>query len=168
MDELVLMPANINTAILSTLIILRSSIPYYIEIKPVLDKLEPLNCYSGKINQALINLINNSIQAIKAKENHVNESITIYTHDHPGHIAIEITDTGIGMSERVKQRIFEPFFTTKNVGEGTGLGLSIVFGIIEKHHGTIQVKSQPGLGTTFTVTLPKNLVSETLEPGEIS
>lgn len=160
MDELVLMPANINTAILSTLIILRSSIPYYIEIKPVLDKLEPLNCYSGKINQALINLINNSIQAIKAKEQHENESIIIYTHDHPDHITIEVTDTGIGMTNEVKQRIFEPFFTTKNVGEGTGLGLSIVFGIIEKHKGTIQVQSEFGKGTTFIVTLPKNLVAD--------
>jgi len=157
MDELVLKPANINTAILNTLILLRSSIPYYIEVKPVLDKLEPLNCYSGKINQVLINLINNSIQAIKAKEEHNEESILIITRDYDNHIAIEITDTGIGMNAEIKQRIFEPFFTTKEIGEGTGLGLSIVFGIIEKHHGTIDVQSTPGEGTTFTVTLPKNL-----------
>jgi hypothetical protein len=160
MDELILKPANINTAILSALIILRSSIPYYIEIKPVLEKLEPLNCYSGKINQVLINLINNSIQAIKVKEVHEDETILILTHDHPDNITIEITDTGIGMTSEVKQRIFEPFFTTKNVGEGTGLGLSIVFGIIEKHHGTIDVKSVSGKGTTFIITLPKNLKSE--------
>jgi signal transduction histidine kinase len=163
MDELVLMPANINSAIMSAIIILRSSVPHYIEIKPVLGKLEPLNCYGGKINQVLLNLINNSIQAIKEKEKHANESITIYTHDHPDHIAIEIKDTGVGMIYEVKQRIFEPFFTTKIVGEGTGLGLSIVFGIIEKHHGTIHVESSPGNGTTFTVTLPKNLVAERIE-----
>lgn len=160
MDELILMPANINTAILNTLIILRSSIPYYIEIKPVFDKIDALNCYPGKIDQALLNLISNSVQAIKAKEIHTNESITIYTRDYPTHITIEIIDTGIGMSAEVKQRIFEPFFTTKNVGEGTGLGLSIVFGIIEKHNGTIQVSSEPGEGTTFIITLPKNLVSD--------
>ncbi len=160
MDESVLIPANINTAILSTLVILRSSIPYYIEIKPILEKLQLLNCYSGKINQVLINLINNSIQAITVKKVHNNESITIYTYDHPDHITIKITDTGIGMTNKVKQRIFEPFYTTKNVGEGTGLGLSIVFGIIEKHKGTINVESAPGTGTTFTVTLPKDLVDE--------
>ncbi|MDB5032264.1 7TM diverse intracellular signaling domain-containing protein [Mucilaginibacter sp.] len=164
MDELVIMPANINSAILSTLIILRSSIPYYIEIKPLLNKLEPLNCYSGKINQALINLINNSIQAIKAKEGHENESIIIKTQDQPDHILIEITDTGIGMTPAVRQRIFEPFFTTKNIGDGTGLGLSIVFGIIEKHNGTILVESIPGQGSTFTVTLPKSLKSDIEEP----
>jgi two-component system NtrC family sensor kinase len=157
MDELALVPANINTAILSTLVILRSAIPYYIEVKPILNRLEPLNCYSGKINQALINLINNSIQAITAKKNYNNECITIYTHDFPNHITIEIIDTGIGMTNEVRQRIFEPFFTTKNVGEGTGLGLSIVFGIIEKHNGTIQVQSKPDVGSKFTVTLPKNL-----------
>jgi two-component system NtrC family sensor kinase len=157
MDDLILKPANVNTAILNALIILRSFIPYYIEIKPVLEKLEPLNCYSGKINQVIINLVGNSIQAIKAKEIHHNESVLISTHDHADHVTIEVTDTGIGMSAEVKQRIFEPFFTTKNIGEGTGLGLSIVFGIIEKHNGTIHVESAPGIGTTFTITLPRNL-----------
>jgi len=158
-DEPALTPTNINTAILNTLVILRSAIPYYIEIKPILNTLEPLNCYTGKINQALLNLINNSIQAIQAKKEYHNESITIYTHDFPDHITIEIMDTGIGMSNEVRQRIFEPFFTTKNVGEGTGLGLSIVFGIIEKHNGTIQVQSSPNIGSKFTVTLPKHLTN---------
>ncbi|MDB5158748.1 MAG: hypothetical protein JWR50_3455 [Mucilaginibacter sp.] len=164
MDELVLQPTNINTAILSTLVILRSAIPYYIEIKPILDKLEPLNCYSGKINQVLLNLINNSIQAIKAKEEHINECITIYTRNHADYVTIEITDTGIGMAHEVRQRIFEPFFTTKNVGEGTGLGLSIVFGIIEKHNGNVNVRSAAGKGSTFKITLPKNLADANVKP----
>ena len=163
MDELILQPANINTAILSALIILRSSIPYYIEIKPVLGKLEPLNCYSGEIDQVLINLLNNSIQAIKAKATHADEKITITTRDKADSISIEIEDTGIGMTEEVKLRIFEPFFSTKNVGEGTGLGLSIVFGIIEKHQGAIEVRSAPDKGTTFIITIPKNLQPEPVE-----
>src|SRR5258708_7786701 len=102
-------------------------------------------------------VINNSIQAIKAKEYQDNESIMITTTDHPENITIEIADTGIGISTELKQRIFEPFFTTKAVGDGIGLGLSIVFGIIEDHHGTIDVQSEPGKGTTFTITLPKGL-----------
>ena len=69
------------------------------------------------------------------------------------------------MTNEVKQRIFEPFFTTKNVGEGTGLGLSIVFGIIETHNGSIHVESAPGKGSTFTVTLPKNLVDDEVGNG---
>jgi two-component system NtrC family sensor kinase len=156
-DELVLKPIDINKAVLNTLILLRSSIPYNIEVKPVLNKMGLLNCYPGKINQVLMNLINNSIQAINAKEKKDNENITITTHDHPENITIQISDTGIGMSPEVRQRIFEPFFTTKDVGEGTGLGLSIVFGIIEDHHGSIDIQSEVGQGTTFTITLPKNL-----------
>jgi two-component system NtrC family sensor kinase len=156
-DETALKLIDINKAVLNTLILLRSSIPYNIEIKPVLSKLQLLNCYPGKINQVLMNLINNSLQAIKVKDHHDDESITIVTTDHPENIVIEIIDTGIGMNNEVKQRIFEPFYTTKDVGEGTGLGLSIVFGIIEDHHGTIDVKSEPGKGFAFTITLPKNL-----------
>jgi two-component system NtrC family sensor kinase len=156
-----LKPVDVNKAVLNTLILLRSSIPYNIEIKPVLNKLQLLNCYPGKINQVLMNLINNCIQAIKAKENHENESIMIETADQRDFVSIVITDTGIGMSDEVKQRIFEPFFTTKNVGEGTGLGLSIVFGIIEDHHGTIDVQSELCKGTRFTITLPKNLEEQT-------
>jgi signal transduction histidine kinase len=156
-DEMVLKTDDINKSILNNLLILRSTIPYYIEIKPVFDKLEPLNCYPGKINQLIINLISNSIYAIKAKEQHSEESVMIITKDHADHISIEITDTGIGMSDETRQRIFEPFFTTKGIGEGTGLGLSIVFGIIEKHRGIIEVISSPGNGATFKVSLPKNL-----------
>jgi two-component system NtrC family sensor kinase len=156
-DEMVLKTEDINKSILNNLLILRSTIPYYIEIKPVFDKLEPLNCYPGKINQLIINLISNSIHAIKANEQHSEESVMIITKDHADHISIEITDTGIGMSNETRQRIFEPFFTTKGIGEGTGLGLSIVFGIIEKHRGTIEVISSPGNGATFMISLPKNL-----------
>lgn len=156
-DESILKPTDINRSILTTLVLLRSTIPYEIEIQPVLDKLPLLNCYPGKVNQVLVNLINNSIQAIKAKPIHYNEHISIVTKDYPDNIAIEITDTGIGMSDEVKQHIFDPFFTTKDIGDGTGLGLSIVFGIIEKHKGHIEVTSSPGHGATFTVLLPKGL-----------
>lgn len=160
MDQLALTPANINSSILNTLVLLRSSIPYYIEVKPLLNKLEPLNCYPGKIDQMLINLIDNSIHAIKAKKVHDNESILIVSEDHTDHISIKIMDTGIGMTAEIKQRVFEPFYTTKEIGEGTGLGLSIVFGIIEKHQGIIDIKSTYGTGTTITIKLPKNLKEE--------
>jgi signal transduction histidine kinase len=70
------------------------------------------------------------------------------------HVKIAIKDNGIGMSPEVKAKIFDPFFTTKDVGKGTGLGLSIVFKIIEAHNGTIDVHTEPGLGTEFVITLP--------------
>ncbi len=156
-DEKILKLIDINKAVLNTLILLRSSIPYNIVMKPMLNKLPLLNCYPGKINQVLVNLINNGIQAIRIKENQISESISITTSDSPEYIIIQITDTGVGMNKEVKQKIFDPFFTTKGVGEGTGLGLSIVFGIIEDHKGKIEVQSEPDKGSTFIISLPKNL-----------
>lgn len=156
-DEVELKLADVNKSILNTLVLLRSTIPYYIEITPVFDRIKPFNCYPGKLNQVFMNLIQNSIQAIKEKKKHNKESILIATKDYPENVTIEITDTGIGMTDEIKQRMFDPFYTTKGVGEGTGLGLSIVFGIIEKHHGAIEVKSEQGKGTTFIIMLPKTL-----------
>lgn len=156
-DEVELKPADINKSILNSLVLLRNTIPYYIEITPVFDKIDPVNCYPGKLNQVFMNIIHNSIQAIIEKKKHNKESILIQTKDYPDNITIEITDTGVGMTEEVKQKMFDPFFTTKDVGEGTGLGLSIVFGIIEKHKGAIDVKSKLGKGTTVVVMLPKTL-----------
>lgn len=156
-DEQSLKPADINKAVLSTLVILRSTTPAYISIIPILDKLPLINCYPGKIGQLLINLITNSIHAIQSKLTHTDETIQIITTNHADHISIAVTDTGIGMTEDVKQHIFDPFYTTKEVGEGTGLGLAIVFGIIEKHQGHIEVTSEPGNGTTFLIKIPKNL-----------
>ncbi|RKR83650.1 hypothetical protein BDD43_3862 [Mucilaginibacter gracilis] len=156
-DEVELKPADINKSILNSLVLLRNTIPYYIQITPVFDKIEPINCYPGKLNQVFMNIIHNSIQAIIEKKKHNKENILIQTKDYTDNITIEITDTGVGMTDEVKQKMFDPFFTTKEVGEGTGLGLSIVFGIIEKHKGAIDVKSKSGKGTTITIMLPKTL-----------
>ncbi|MFN2127954.1 MAG: sensor histidine kinase, partial [Anaerolineales bacterium] len=69
-------------------------------------------------------------------------------------VKIIIKDNGKGMTPEVKRQMFDPFFTTKDVGEGTGLGLSISYGIIEQHHGNIDVISEPGKGTEFIISLP--------------
>ncbi|MBL8453644.1 MAG: histidine kinase, partial [Zoogloea sp.] len=77
---------------------------------------------------------------------------------------ISVTDTGKGIPAEDLQRIFEPFYTTKPVGQGTGLGLSLSWGIVERHHGRIEVSSEVGKGTTFTVILPIESPPEASEP----
>jgi signal transduction histidine kinase len=70
------------------------------------------------------------------------------------YLAVEIRDQGVGIPEEHLEHLFEPFFTTKGVGEGTGLGLSIAYGIVQEHGGWIDVASQPGKGSCFSVFLP--------------
>jgi len=66
----------------------------------------------------------------------------------------DVTDTGTGIKPEILDSVFDPFFTTKPVGKGTGLGLSVCLGIINKHNGAIKAESQPGRGSTFTISLP--------------
>jgi signal transduction histidine kinase len=108
----------------------------------------PFLCYPDELNQVWTNLIHNALQAMEFEG-----TLTVDVTQQSGQAIVSITDTGQGIPEDIKTRIFEPFFTTKPPGEGTGLGLDIVRKIIDKHHGMIQVESQPGQ-TTFQVTLP--------------
>ena len=80
-----------------------------------------------------------------------------------GRVLLEVADDGVGMDEETRQRCLEPFFTTKGE-QGTGLGLSMVYGIVQRHHGTIDVDSIPGIGTTFTIRLPAHVDGEEVEP----
>lgn len=102
-----------------------------------------------QIQQVIMNILTNSIQSITT-----DGEISIKTGVKNGHIEIDIKDNGCGISQDNIGRVFDPFFTTKMPGEGTGLGLSICYGIIKKHNGVIDVKSEIGTGTTFTIKLP--------------
>ena len=84
-----------------------------------------------------------------------NGTLILRTRVEGGFVLLEVSDTGIGMPEEVRRRCFEPFFTTKGQN-GTGLGLAMVHGIAQHHLGTIDIKSTPGKGTTFTLRLPVN------------
>lgn len=156
LDESELKVANIHDGINSTIVLLRNSMPPNVQIVKDLKAKGSLECFPGKLNQVLMNILNNAIQAIGEKEiKNQEEFINITTEDTADNkIRISIKDTGPGMTEEVKQRIFEPFFTTKTVGVGTGLGLAIVFKIIQEHFGKIEIVTSPGNGAEFIITLP--------------
>lgn len=112
-------------------------------------------CNRIQIGQVFINIIVNAAQAIKSQNRSSLGKITIKAWQVEEDIIIDITDDGPGIPEEYLHKIFEPFFTTKDIGQGTGLGLSISYDIIvNKHNGNIEVTSEPGKGTTFTITLP--------------
>lgn len=120
-----------------------------------------LDSFSAQLNQVWMNLLVNAAQAVGPNTGEVK----IVTHVEGDWISISVSDTGSGIDDANLSRIFDPFFTTKAVGEGTGLGLSIAFGIVNRHNGRIDVQSEIGRGTTFTVMLPRkpNLENHSIE-----
>lgn len=149
-DELEVSPVDLHQCIDSTLIILKGQYIDKAAITQRYDKKLPLvPCNPGQINQVLLNLLNNAIQAIDQ-----DGEIVITTRAEKDLASISIKDSGKGIHKDLLDKIFDPFFTTKPIGEGTGLGLSISHGIIEKHGGSIQVFSQENVGTEFIIKLP--------------
>ncbi|MDP1853973.1 MAG: ATP-binding protein [Candidatus Omnitrophota bacterium] len=148
-DEIEFTDANINELIESALNIVWNEVKYKADVVKEYGELPLVLCHPQQLTQAFMNVIVNAAQAIEKSG-----TITIKTYLKADKVYIEISDTGLGMSEEVIKMIFEPFFTTKKVGEGTGLGLAIVYGIIQKHKGNVEVKSKAGQGSTFIIILP--------------
>jgi PAS domain S-box-containing protein len=118
-----------------------------------------------QIHQVVLNIINNAAQSLQSGPGTIQVSVApVEVSDEmatriPGlragsHVSLVVKDNGVGMDETTLQRIFEPFFTTKPVGQGTGLGLAVVHGIVEAHGGVIQVASEPGQGSAFSLYFP--------------
>jgi signal transduction histidine kinase len=125
---------------------LKSGIALNTELNPDLPLLRG---DQSQLNQVVVNLVVNAIQAMPEGGN-----LAIQTFCEDGEIHLVVEDTGIGMTEDIKEKIFIPFFTTKDVNEGTGLGLAVVHGIISAHKGNIAVSSKPGAGSRFEIVLP--------------
>ncbi len=174
LDESELKQVNIHEGIDSTLVILEHRLQATdnypaIQVIKEYGQLPQVTCYSGKLNQVLMNILTNAIDALE--ESSINGRWSIInskTEDYPiikistkavneKWITITIADNGAGMNEQVHSKLFDPFFTTKPVGKGTGLGLFVSYQIIvEKHRGEISCLSTPGKGTEFIVKMPVN------------
>jgi two-component system NtrC family sensor kinase len=146
---------NVNDGLNSTLGLARHLLKSIKVDKQFLD-VPAITCAPSQVNQVFLNLITNAAQALPAQGG----QITLATRLEDDGIAVEVADNGSGIPAEVLPKIFDPFFTTKEVGKGTGLGLSISYQIIKDHGGRINVESQIGRGTKFTVWLPLKPPSE--------
>jgi signal transduction histidine kinase/CheY-like chemotaxis protein len=171
---------NINHAIVGAESLLRRLLPEHIRLSMDLDPtVRPILADPGQLVQVLLNLASNARDAMpEGGEFSIKTEPVVVTRDQitwfsdlsPGsHIRLSVSDTGQGLDEATRQHVFEPFFTTKEVGKGTGLGLASVYGIVKQSQGHIDLASEPGRGTTFTILWPcvaatSTSVEETPQP----
>ncbi|MCA1941468.1 MAG: HAMP domain-containing protein, partial [Caenispirillum bisanense] len=141
--------ASLRDGLDTVLTLYHNQIKHGVELVQDYQPVPPIPCRPDELNQVWTNLVHNALQAMDHKGR-----LTIRLFEADGRAVVSIADTGCGIPDDIRDRIFEPFFTTKRAGEGSGLGLDIVRKIVERHGGTIEVFSQPGHGTTFTVRLP--------------
>jgi len=116
------------------------------------ERLAPVYVDQHKIEEVLVNLLTNAVHAMPSGGT---VSIRTKLEERSDNVVVEVEDTGAGISPEFLPNIFDPFFSTKGT-QGTGLGLSISYGIVKKHNGTINVKSEVGKGTTFVIQLPSH------------
>jgi two-component system, NtrC family, sensor kinase len=147
--------ADVNAALDDTINLTWNELKYKATIEKEYGDVPHVTCNIGEIKQVLVNLLVNAAHALPDKG-----TITLRTLQSDDYVIIQVKDTGAGIPEANLKRIFDPFFTTKAVGKGTGLGLWISTTIIQKHHGTLTVESEPGKGTTMSIRLPIDQPSE--------
>lgn len=149
--EFALRPTNLLDVVSRSVKLVKSQIPAPITIAIEIPEDLILPMDAQRIQEVLLNMIINAAQAIHGEGKIV---ISASADESARDVTIQISDTGEGIPDDIKDRLFDPFYTTKEEGQGTGLGLSIAYGIIEKHNGNITVESTPGKGATFSIHLP--------------
>jgi two-component system NtrC family sensor kinase len=140
---------SIRESIASVLTILEHRFKERIEVTTHFGSPDVVECYPSLLNQAVMNLVSNAIDAIPDRG-----SITITTGAEDDHYAIVVSDSGVGIPTHLRDRVLEPFFTTKPVGAGTGLGLSITYSIVQRHRGTLELTAGEHGGTVATIRFP--------------
>ena len=148
--------ADINHAVQTTLTVARNEYKYSAQVETHLGELPDVVCNVSELNQVFLNLIVNAAQAVRESgKSAAAGRISVTTERDRDQVRIRIADNGCGIPQQNLEKIFDPFFTTKEVGLGTGQGLAIARSIVvDKHGGAIDVESEPGVGTAFTLTLP--------------
>lgn len=159
-------PLRLQPIIEETLKLLRASLPSTIEIRHTIDNAAPaVMADATQIQQVVMNLCANAAHSMSERGGILEICLTRFDSNqdfaaaHPQlkegpHVCVEVSDAGTGMDHTTQERIFDPFFTTKAPGEGTGLGLAVVHGVVKNHGGAIEVSSELGAGTTFSIYLP--------------
>jgi signal transduction histidine kinase len=140
---------DLQTVIESALRLCANQIRWKADIRKDFGPLPPVSCFPSRIEQAIVNLLINAAQAIKERG-----EITVSTRHEEAWAVVRIRDTGCGIQAADLGKIFEPFYTTKPVGSGTGLGLHVTYKIVRGHGGSIDVTSEVGKGTEFTIRIP--------------
>ena len=150
MDAQEVEPAELTACLESALLIVQNELKYVATIVKEYQELPRILCRPAQLSQVFLNLLTNAGHAVASPG-----QITLKSRHDEGFVYVSVADNGHGIPEELRERIFEPFFTTKEIDRGTGLGLSISRDIITRHHGEILVESSAGVGTIFTVKLPR-------------
>ncbi len=154
-DAEVKAPADVNRAILDTLVISQNEYKHVADIETEFAELPLVYCHIGRLNQVFLNLIVNAAHALEDKNPAGRGVIRVATRPLPGAIEVVVSDTGCGIPAALRAKVFEPFFTTKKVGRGSGQGLSLARTIVvDGHGGQLRFETKEGEGTTFYVVLP--------------
>lgn len=149
LDEAERKEADINEGIEHTLTIVGHLFKEQIKLNKELGDIPRIECYPRQLNQVVMNLLVNAVEAIEGEG-----EVGIKTYKQGENIVIEVSDSGMGIPEDIKDKIYDPFFSTKKGKEGMGLGLSICYGIVQTHKGRIEVESEVGKGSRFRVLIP--------------
>lgn len=156
LEEAVINNVDLPKEIDTTLNILHNKFKNKITVhKEYQENLPHVEGYGGQLNQVFMNILDNAAFAIQEKGD-----VWIRLKSDGKNAIIEFEDNGCGMDENTRKKVFDPFFTTKEVGQGTGLGMAISYKVIKNHHGNIELVSEQGKGSKFTITLPLKMTLE--------
>jgi two-component system NtrC family sensor kinase len=156
-------PADLNRIVKSTLSLVQHKMKLSnVHVDARFDEdLPAAPCDGSQIQQVVLNLVLNAAEATHSR---AERRVVVETSTAEGNVVLTVSDNGEGIQPENLAKIFDPFFTTKSEGKGVGLGLAVSYGIIQAHGGDIELKSEPGAGTTFTVSLPIEQTAPLAEP----